>query len=102
MKKTKFKILRQSILFDAVGMATAFIPVVGPFLDIVWAPYAAKKMTDMYKGNTGKIAAVIVFLEEILPFTDFIPTFTLMWIYTYVIVGETKQDLQPIEVEVID
>jgi hypothetical protein len=102
MKKTKFKILRQSIFFDAVGMATTLIPVVGPFLDIIWAPYAAKKMTDMYKGNTGKIAAVVVFLEEILPFTDFIPTFTLMWIYTYVIAGVPEQTLQPIEVEIND
>jgi hypothetical protein len=26
---------------------------------------------------------VITFLEEILPFSDFIPTFTLTWIYNY-------------------
>ncbi len=100
MKKMKFKLLRQSILYDAVGMATTFIPVVGPFLDLFWAPYAAKKMTQMYKGSTGKVAAVIVFLEEILPFTDVIPTFTLMWIYTFYFAAEPKQALQPIEVEV--
>jgi hypothetical protein len=81
-------------------MATAFIPGVGPFLDIIWAPYAAKKMTEMYEGNTGKIAAVVVFLEEILPFTDFIPTFTLMWIYSYVFAAAPKQQVQTIEVEI--
>ena len=100
MKKPNFKLLRQSIFYDAVGMATILVPVVGPFLDIVWAPYAAKKMTEMYKGNKGKLAAVIVFLEEILPFTDFIPTFTLMWIYTYVFESAPEQVLQTIEVEV--
>jgi len=100
MKHPKFKILRKSIAYDLVGMATMFIPVVGPFIDIIWAPIAAKKMTEMYEGNTGKIAAVIVFFEEILPF-DFVPTFTLMWLYTYVFSTEkNKPTPQTIEVKV--
>lgn len=84
MNNEKYKLLRQGIIYDLVGMATLAIPVVGPFLDILWAPFAAKKMSDMYKGTEGKIASVFVFLEEILPFTDIIPTFTLMWLYTFV------------------
>lgn len=100
MKKNKYKLLRKGIIYDLVGMATFFIPVLGPFLDILWAPYAAKKMGDMYEGNTGKIASWIVFVEEILPFTDFVPTFTLMWIYTFVFSTEKKSEVQVIEVEV--
>jgi len=100
MKKNKFKLLRKGILYDLAGMATAFIPLIGPFLDILWAPYAAKKMGEMYEGNTGKIASWIVFVEEILPFTDFVPTFTLMWIYTFVFSSEKSSDVQTIEVEV--
>lgn len=84
MKNEKYKLLRQGILFDLIGMSTMAIPVIGPFLDLIWAPYAAKKMSDMYKGTEGKIASVVVFLEEILPFTDIVPTFTLMWLYTFV------------------
>ncbi|WP_170253252.1 hypothetical protein [Aequorivita antarctica] len=84
MKNEKYKLLRQGIIFDLVGMATMAIPIVGPVLDIVWAPFAAKKMSDMYKGTEGKIASVLVFVEELLPFTDVIPTFTLMWFYTFV------------------
>ena len=59
-------------------------------------------MGDMYEGNTGKIASWIVFIEEILPFTDFVPTFTLMWIYTFVFSSEkeTTSNIQTIEVEV--
>ena len=38
----------------------------------------------MYKGTEGKIASVLVFVEEVLPFTDVVPTFTLMWLYTFV------------------
>ncbi len=84
MKNEKYRLLRRGIIFDLVGMATMAIPVVGPFLDLIWAPFAAKKMKNMYKGTEGKIAAAVVFLEEILPFTDVVPTFTLMWIYTFV------------------
>jgi hypothetical protein len=98
MKNQKYKLLRQGIIYDVVGMITMTIPVIGPFLDILWAPFAAKKMSDMYKGTEGKIASVLVFLEEILPFTDVIPTFTLMWLYTFV--WKKQPTPQTIEVRV--
>ncbi len=101
MNKNKYKLLRQGILLDLAGMTSSFIPVIGPFLDILWAPFAAKKMNDMYKGTSGKIATLIVFLEEILLF-DFIPTFTLMWIYTFLLSSEKRGKLQPIKVKVND
>jgi hypothetical protein len=41
-------------------------------------------MMQMYKGGQGKLAGMFSFLEEIIPLTDFIPSFTLMWLYTYV------------------
>lgn len=100
MNKTKYKLLKKGILYDLIGMSSTFIPVVGPFLDLIWAPIAANKMSNMYKGNEGKIASVIVFLEEILPFTDFIPTFTLMWLYTFVWKKEKEPTLKTIEFEI--
>jgi hypothetical protein len=39
----------------------------------------------MYKGTVGKVAGIIGFVEELIPMLDFIPTFTLTWLYTYVI-----------------
>ena len=100
MQNPKHKLLKRGLIYDAVGMLTMAIPVVGPFLDILWAPYAAKKMAEMYEGKEGKIASVIVFIEEILPFSDFIPTFTLMWLYTFVWKGEEQGAARTIEVEV--
>jgi len=72
------------ILFDAIGYVSFLIPGIGEFSDIVWAPLSGWLMTKLYKGKSGKIAGVITFIEEALPGFDIIPSFTLMWIYTYV------------------
>jgi hypothetical protein len=47
-------------------------------------------MTKLYKGKPGKIAGVITFVDEALPGLDVIPTFTLMWLYTYVFTGKKR------------
>ncbi|WP_016988694.1 hypothetical protein [Flavobacterium sp. ACAM 123] len=83
--KIKNKNLVLGILFDGIGMLSFTVPMVGEFSDIIWAPIAAYLMTTMYKGTAGKVGGVVTFLEEIFPFTDFIPSFTLMWFYNYVI-----------------
>ncbi|WP_405206852.1 hypothetical protein [Aquimarina sp. LLG6339-5] len=103
MKKNKYKLLKKGIVYDLIGMASMVIPVVGPFLDIIWAPYAAKQMLDMYPGKKGKIASVITFIEEIIPGTDIIPSFTIMWLYTFVINKEEvfDKDGKTIEVEIV-
>ncbi len=101
MKVEKNKLLVKSLVYDAIGMASGAIPVVGFFLDFLWAPYAAKKMLDMYPGKKGKLASIIVFVEEILPFTDVVPTFTLMWLYTFVWKKEQSPEGEIIEVEIV-
>jgi hypothetical protein len=73
------------LVFDAIGMLSFSIPLIGEFSDVIWAPLAGFLMTRMYKGRIGKVAGILEFVEEIIPFTDFIPTFTLTWIYTYII-----------------
>jgi hypothetical protein len=76
----KYQKLVLSLIFDGIGMI--------PLLDLFWAPLSAYLMTKMYKGKKGKIAAVVTFIEEALPFLDVIPTFTIMWLYTYVFMKE--------------
>ncbi len=83
-KNKKQRLLLLSLLFDAIGMLSFAIPFIGEFSDIIWAPLAAWLMTRMYKGRIGEIAGVVTFIEEILPGMDFLPTFTMMWFYTYV------------------
>jgi hypothetical protein len=72
------------IVFDLIGMLSYLIPGIAETLDVVWAPISGFLLVAMYKGYTGKVAGVIGFLEEIIPFTDVIPTFTLTWIYQYI------------------
>ena len=83
---SKSKKLLLGLVFDAIGLIT--------FLDIIWAPLSGYIMTKMYKGNEGKVAGVVSFLEEIIPGLDVIPTFTIMWFYTYVIKKETNEILE--------
>lgn len=81
---SKYKKLVLSLIFDAIGMI--------PFIDLVWAPLSGYLMTKLYKGNTGKLAGIFTFIEEIIPGTDFIPSFTIMWFYTYVFSSEKKTE----------
>ena len=81
----KYKILGLGLLFGALGFVSFIIPGVGEFSDIIWAPISAWLMTKLYAGKAGKIAGIITFVEEALPGFDVIPTFTLMWVYTFLI-----------------
>ncbi len=89
-KISKYKKLLLSILFDAMGYVSFIIPGIGEFTDIIWAPLSAWLMMKIYKGNTGKIAGTISFIEEILPGIDVVPTFTLTWIYTQIFKSDSK------------
>lgn len=82
-KKNQRRYFFLSILFDGIGMLSFSLPVIGEFTDVVWAPLSGLIMVWMYKGTVGKVAGVISFMEEILPATDIIPSFTIMWFYTY-------------------
>ncbi|MCB0472947.1 MAG: hypothetical protein KDC56_07800 [Flavobacteriaceae bacterium] len=74
--QNKYTKLFLGMIFDLVGLI--------PAIDIVWAPLSAYLIAKMYPGKKGKLAAFFSFVEEVLPFADIIPTFTIMWLYTYV------------------
>jgi len=81
----KYLKLLLSLILDAIGYASFAIPIIGEFSDIIWAPLSGYIMTKMYKGKSGRVAGIITLLEEALPWTDVLPTFTLMWIYSHVV-----------------
>lgn len=81
----KYKHLILGLLLDGIGYLSYAIPVLGESIDFIWAPLSAYILIKMYTGNEGRIAGAVEFFEEILPGTDFIPTYTLMWIYKYLL-----------------
>lgn len=67
------------IAMDLIGMFTYAIPAFGEFGDVIWAPFSALIFYKLFGGRIGMIGSVLNFLEEIFPFTDFIPSFTIAW-----------------------
>lgn len=91
VKNQKYRNLLFSIVLDGVGMLSFVIPGIGEFSDVIWAPLAGWLMTRIYKGKVGQAAGVITFVEELIPGLDVIPTFTLTWVYTYLLSGKKKK-----------
>jgi len=81
----KYLLLVMSLLFDSIGMLSFVLPGIGEFSDVIWAPISALLIYKMFKGTEGKIGGMVSFLEELIPGLDIIPTFTLTWIYKFVI-----------------
>lgn len=93
MNKTQKAIpaLPLCILLDFIGYASFSIPVLGEFTDLVWAPVSAVIFYRLFGGKMGVFGGGLSFLEELLPFTDFIPTFTLAWAFRYFGKSSSKQ-----------
>ena len=64
------------ILLDLLGDTSELIPFLGEFTDVAYAPIEAGLLKALFRSNS---IAAFGFVEEILPFTDIIPTFTLSW-----------------------
>jgi hypothetical protein len=77
--KKKLPNLAFCILLDAIGCLNYALPVFGEAIDIIWAPVSALLFLAMFGGRIGKIGAILNFIEEIVPFTDIIPSFTIAY-----------------------
>lgn len=71
-----------SLIIDFVGASSYALPGLGEFADLAWAPTQAVLMAAMYS-ESSPYAAYFGLLEEILPFTDIIPSATLAWLKEY-------------------
>jgi len=81
MKKEKVTVppIGLCIIMDLLGMATYALAWLGEYADIVWAPISGFVFFILFGGRFGLIGGTLDFLEEILPFTDIIPSFTIAW-----------------------
>ncbi|MDA3614097.1 hypothetical protein [Polluticaenibacter yanchengensis] len=71
------------ILMDLAGYLTFAVPGIGEFGDIFWAPVSAIIFYKTFGGTKGFFGSIFNFIEEALPFTDFVPSFSLMWLWMY-------------------
>lgn len=69
-----------SIVIDAIGVSTFALPGVGETFDVIWAPVSGFIIQQVY-GSPG--FAFLGFAEEILPFTDVLPTATIAWVWLF-------------------
>ncbi len=77
--KGKWERLALSLVLDTIGCSSYLIPVLGEFTDLAWAPVFCICVAAMYS-ESSPYAHYIGLIEELLPFTDIIPTATLAWI----------------------
>jgi len=69
------------IVMDLIGYASYAVPVLGEISDIFWAPLSAIIFFLSFGGWKGAIGGIGNLIEEVLPGTDFIPSFTIMWLF---------------------
>ena len=62
-----------------VGYLTYTVPVLGEFGDLFWAPISGLIFFSSFGSWRGLLGGTFAFVEELLPGTDFIPSFTIMW-----------------------
>lgn len=94
--KFKYKQLIWGLILDGIGVLSYAVPVLGESIDFIWAPLSAYIMMRMYPGREGKLGGILTFFEEILPGTDIVPSFTLLWFYKYVF-GPKEEKTQTIQ-----
>ena len=65
------------LLLDLIGYATYVIPGLGEIGDVIWAPVSAYLFYSMFGRKLDLFGGMFNFIEEVLPWTDFIPSFTI-------------------------
>jgi hypothetical protein len=67
-----------SLLIDLIGSSSYLLPIVGEGFDLGWAPAQTILIMAMYD-DTSPNLKYVSFIEEIMPFTDIIPSATIGW-----------------------
>ena len=82
---------------DALGYLSYIVPALGEWTDLAWAPLSAFIFYKLFGGKIGNFGSIINFIEELLPFTDFIPTFSISYfIRKFELKKSNKENLKSI------
>lgn len=69
-----------AVCLDIIGCSSFLLPGLGEFGDLLWGPAQALIVKNMFKDNISPYAHYLSAVEEILPFTDVIPSASILWI----------------------
>mgnify|MGYP003339596586 CR=1 FL=1 len=70
-----------AILIDLIGMLSYLLPGASELIDSIWAPISAFLVYFLF--NRKLSWASFTFFEELLPFTDIVPSATIAWYFYY-------------------
>ena len=87
------------LVIDFVGSSSYLLPGVGEAFDLAWAPTQTIMIAAMFDHVSPNLKYVS-FVEEILPFTDVIPSATLGWVKEFgpVVLGESGKKVMDLTV----
>ena len=90
-----------SLIIDFIGSSSYLVPVVGESFDLAWAPIQTILIMAMYDECMPSLKYVS-FLEEIIPFTDLLPSATLGWVrqFTPALLEEGKKRVHDLSIVV--
>lgn len=71
------------LVMDLLGYLSYAIPFLTEIADVVWAPVSGIIFYNTFGGWRGAFGGLFNFVEEVLPGTDFVPSFTVMWLWGY-------------------
>lgn len=71
-----------SLVVDLIGSSSYLLPLAGEGFDLAWAPAQTILIMAMYDATSPNLKYVS-FLEEILPFTDVVPSACIGWAYEF-------------------
>ena len=74
--------LLTSLLIDLIGSSSYLLPIVGEGFDLAWAPLQTVFIMAMYDTVSPNLKYVS-FMEEIMPFTDVVPSATIGWLMEF-------------------
>ncbi|MEO6070428.1 MAG: hypothetical protein ABIN57_10535 [Chitinophagaceae bacterium] len=84
------------LLMDFLGFAFVAIPLIGPFVEMLFAPISAFIYFRTFGGGKrGLLGGMFNFFEELIPGLDLIPTFTITWFMQYAKRNKQVIQLQP-------
>lgn len=82
-RKIRMLKLGGAVLIDVAGFLSAFFPIMGDMADPIWAGISGILIYALFPKRIFHALGGAV--EELLPFTDVIPTASSAWFFTYVV-----------------